>query len=378
MMDIPSSMALPIVVVVVVVAGIVYIYNEVKRFMSKSTGKNKVVVITDAVSVMGTEVARTLHKGGARLVLCGPSWDMLESLQDSLCAGADPKETFTPKLVLLDLCDTASMPDAAADIVDCYGCVDVMILNSSMKIKAPVQNLSLEMDRNIMDMNYFSPITLVKGVLPSMISRRGGHFLLVNSIQGRLSVPFRTSYAASKHAIQAFFDCLRAEVEEYGIAVSTISHTFIKSTQQEADLLSAHSSLASSPTPSLTTPDATAAEAPADATPPPPPTPPAPAPSSTPVVPTLSSSSLLFVVIVVTTVLKSILSRFCFRLSHGVTPQDLAQEIVRTVDWRRREVLLAHPIPQVALFLRQVLPSAFFSVVAAGVKDGAMAELIRT
>lgn len=35
------------------------------------------------------------------------------------------------------------------------------------------------------------------------------------------------SDAASKHAAQAFFDCLRAEVEEYGIVVSTISHTFI-------------------------------------------------------------------------------------------------------------------------------------------------------
>lgn len=35
------------------------------------------------------------------------------------------------------------------------------------------------------------------------------------------------SDAASKHAAQAFFDCLRAEVDEYGIVVSTISHTFI-------------------------------------------------------------------------------------------------------------------------------------------------------
>ena len=37
------------------------------------------------------------------------------------------------------------------------------------------------------------------------------------------------SDAASKHAVQAFFDCLRAEVEEYGISVSTISHSFIHS-----------------------------------------------------------------------------------------------------------------------------------------------------
>lgn len=39
------------------------------------------------------------------------------------------------------------------------------------------------------------------------------------------------SDAASKHAVQAFFDCLRAEVEEYGIVVSTISHTFIDASE---------------------------------------------------------------------------------------------------------------------------------------------------
>uniref|UniRef100_A0A4W6E847 Dehydrogenase/reductase SDR family member 7C n=1 Tax=Lates calcarifer TaxID=8187 RepID=A0A4W6E847_LATCA len=66
-----------------------------------------------------------------------------------------------------------------------------------------------------------------------MISRRTGHLLLVNSIQGKLAVPFRTTYAASKHAVQAFFDCLRAEVEEYGISVSTINHTFISSSASE-------------------------------------------------------------------------------------------------------------------------------------------------
>lgn len=39
------------------------------------------------------------------------------------------------------------------------------------------------------------------------------------------------SDAASKHAAQGFFDCLRAEVEEYGIVVSTISHTFINASE---------------------------------------------------------------------------------------------------------------------------------------------------
>ena len=134
-------------------------------------------------------------------------------------------QTFPPKLVELDFSDMKSMPEVVSDVLDCYGCVDVLIFNSSMKVKAPVQTLSLEMDKLVMDANYFGPITLAKGtkrspaskpqinciillhisktlfnvhlmiagVLPSMITRRSGHIILVNSIQGKLAVPFRTS-----------------------------------------------------------------------------------------------------------------------------------------------------------------------------------------
>ena len=116
-----------------------------------------------------------------------------------------------------------SMEEVVTEVVECYGCVDVLVCNSSMKLKAPVQSVSLELDRNIMDINYFGPSTLAKGrdklclgrslvgdgiadnyysqlvmfsvtgILPTMISRRSGHILLVNSIQGRLAVPFRSS-----------------------------------------------------------------------------------------------------------------------------------------------------------------------------------------
>lgn len=65
--------------------------------------------------------------------------------------------------MLLDFSDMESMEDVVVEVVDCYGCVDVLICNSSMKLKAPVQNISLEIDRNIMDINYFGPSSLAKG-----------------------------------------------------------------------------------------------------------------------------------------------------------------------------------------------------------------------
>ncbi|MBN3310785.1 dehydrogenase/reductase (SDR family) member 7Cb [Amia ocellicauda] len=298
-------------VLVVLVAGMYYLYNEIAKFMTKSVVRNKVVVITDAVSGLGKECSRVFHMGGARLILCGKSWEKLETLYEALNSVADPSVTFTPKLVLLDLSDIGSIAEVTNEILECYGCVDVLISNASLKVKAPVQTLSLDMDRKIMDTNYFGPITLAKGLLHSMISRRTGHLLLVNSIQGKLAVPFRTAYAASKHAAQAFFDCLRAEVEEFGISVSTVSPTFIRSFHQQ------------------------------------------PEPANWE---------------------KSIWKFFFRKLAHGVHPVEVADEILRTVSRKKKEVLMANPIPRAALYVRSLFPGLFFAVVAAGVKDIAIVE----
>lgn len=213
---------------VLLAAAVFYLYTLILSHLAKTTVRNKVVLITDSLSTVGNECAKLFHARGARLILCGSNWEKLEALAEQLTSQSDPTLTFPPKLVELDFSDMESVPEVILEILECFCCLDVLVFNSSMKLKAPVHSLSLQMDRLLMDVNYFGPITLVKGFLPSLISRRSGHILLVNSIQGKLAMPFRTTYAASKHAVQAFFECLRAEVQEYGITVSTINHTFIK------------------------------------------------------------------------------------------------------------------------------------------------------
>ncbi|XP_028268345.1 dehydrogenase/reductase SDR family member 7C-B [Parambassis ranga] len=296
--------------VVVLTAGFFYLYGLIVGLLSKTSVRNKVVVITDALSGLGKECAAVFHKGGARLILCGKGWEKLEELADDLTSTSDPTVTFPPKLVILDFGDMDSMPEAITEIMDCYGCLDILIFNSSMKVKAPAQSLSLEVDRLLMDNNYFGPVTLAKGVLPSMISRRSGHLLLVNSIQGKLAVPFRTTYAASKHAVQAFFDCLRAEVEEYGISVSTINHTFISSASEMTEAAAS----------------------------------------------------------------KSFWSLLYTRKPLGVSPDEAATEIVKTLNNKRKEVVIAPSLPKAAIYARSFFPNVFFAVMAAGVNNTVAAE----
>ncbi|XP_074975127.1 dehydrogenase/reductase SDR family member 7C isoform X2 [Caretta caretta] len=257
------------------ISGIIYIYRAVGRLMSKSAVQNKVVVITDAISGLGKECSRVFHSGGARLVLCGKTWEKLEALYNALISVGDPSVTFTPKLVLLDLSDINCIQDVAKEILDCYGCVDILINNASMKVKGPVQSISLELDKKIMDANYFGPITLTKD-------------------------------AASKHAAQGFFDCLRAEVEEFDVCISTVSPTFIRSYHVQPEPGNWEASI----------------------------------------------------------------WKFFFRkLTYGVHPMEVAEEVLRTVSRKKQEVFMANAIPKAALYIRTFFPELFFAIIASGVKE---------
>jgi short-subunit dehydrogenase len=78
------------------------------------------------------------------------------------------------------------------------------------------------MDELIMRTNYLGPIALTKSLLPSMRSRQRGHFIVVSSVLGKFGLPRRSGYCASKHALQGFFDSLRAEVANEGIRVMLV------------------------------------------------------------------------------------------------------------------------------------------------------------
>ena len=61
-----------------------------------------------------------------------------------------------------------------------------------------------------------------------MVSNGKGAIAVISSVQGKIGVPFRSSYAASKHAVQGYFDCLRAEVTSKGITVTIISPGYVQ------------------------------------------------------------------------------------------------------------------------------------------------------
>jgi 3-oxoacyl-[acyl-carrier protein] reductase len=87
----------------------------------------------------------------------------------------------------------------------------------------PMLELTPEEWHRIVDVNFSALFHVTRAVLPGMIERRRGHVVIVGSISGRSAFIGGTAYAASKHAVAGFAECLMLEVRHHGVKVSTIN-----------------------------------------------------------------------------------------------------------------------------------------------------------
>lgn len=162
-------------------------------------------MITGASSGIGEALAYQVAAKGARLILAARRQSELERVK-AACPGESAVAILT-----LDLANAASIPAKALEAESVYGQVDVLISCGGISQRARAVDTELEVDRRIMEVNYFGTIALTKALLPGMLSRKSGHQVVVTSAVGIISSPLRSAYAASKHALHGFYDALRAE-----------------------------------------------------------------------------------------------------------------------------------------------------------------------
>lgn len=186
------------------------------------TFSDQVIWITGASSGIGEALAYALARKGARLVLSSRRRDELERVRQA-CARPEAH------LVLpLDLVRSETFPGAVAEVLARYGQIDVLVNNGGVSQRALAMNASLEVERALMEVNYFGPVALTKAVLPAMQTRRAGQVVVISSVMGYLGTPGRSTYAAAKHALHGWFDSLRAEVWRDGIKVLLVCPGYVK------------------------------------------------------------------------------------------------------------------------------------------------------
>jgi len=185
--------------------------------------KGKVVWITGASSGIGEALAYAFAGEGAFPVLSARNAEKLEQIK-SKCLRFTSKCWVQP----VDLSKTDQLSEVVNTVLKQTGQIDLLVCNAGRSQRSWAKETPLEIDRNIMELNFFSVVALTKLVLPQMIERRSGHLVAISSISGKFGFPMRTAYSASKHAVQGFFEALRAELAGENIKVTIVSPGRIK------------------------------------------------------------------------------------------------------------------------------------------------------
>ncbi len=184
--------------------------------------QNKVVWITGASSGIGEALAYAFSFRGANLILSSRRPDELERVKYT-CRFPE-----SVKILTLDLGDSSSLESKTKEAVSMFGHIDIMVHNGGISQRSLIVETNMDVHRRVMELDYFSYVAITKALLPHFIEKKSGHFVVTSSVMGKIGTPMRSAYAAAKHALHGFFDCLRAEVSANNIKVTILTPGYIK------------------------------------------------------------------------------------------------------------------------------------------------------
>lgn len=184
--------------------------------MSGEAGNTRgAVVITGASTGIGRTSALHLDALGFR-VFAG-----VRKAADGEALRRDASDRLTP--LSIDVTDAASIEAAAKEVAGALGGEGLagLVNNAGIVVSGPLEFVPMDEWRQQMEVNFFGLVAVTQAFLP-LVRKAKGRIVNVSSIGGKVSTPFLSPYAASKHAVEGLSDSLRRELRSLGIFVSLI------------------------------------------------------------------------------------------------------------------------------------------------------------
>lgn len=178
--------------------------------------RDKICWVTGASSGIGASLAKALNNEGSYVIISGRNADGLEKMK------AECTHPERIGVLAFDMEDTDRLPEFAMKAWSHFNGIDYVFLNAGFAVRDWLLNIEIKMFRKVMEVNFFSAVAIAKSLLPVMIERKHGYFIVTSSLSGKYGIPKLSAYAASKHALHGFFESLRAEYAKDGIRVSMI------------------------------------------------------------------------------------------------------------------------------------------------------------
>ena len=171
----------------------------------------RVALVTGASSGMGKAFAKALLAEGMVVYAVARRVEPMDELK-RLGAITLP----------MDITSEQDVQRVAERIRQDHGALDVLLNNAGFGLYGAMEDITLEQARYQFEVNLFGLARLTQLLLPGMRERRRGTIVNISSMGGKVYTPLGSWYHASKHALEGWSDCLRLELQQFGIHVVLI------------------------------------------------------------------------------------------------------------------------------------------------------------
>jgi NAD(P)-dependent dehydrogenase (short-subunit alcohol dehydrogenase family) len=179
----------------------------------------KVVVITGGSAGAGRAAARTFAHRGYHVAILARGEERLAAACREV-EGAGVRALGIPT----DVADAGAVDDAATQIEETLGPIDVWVNSAMTSVFSPVAQLTPEEVRRVTEVTYLGSVNGILAALRRMRPRDRGAIVQVGSALAYRAIPLQASYCGSKHAIRGFVDSLRCELlhDRSGIRITSV------------------------------------------------------------------------------------------------------------------------------------------------------------
>ena len=175
---------------------------------------SQVWLITGSSRGLGREFAIAALEAGHKVAATARKISDLADLQKIYGENVLP--------IAVDVTNEEQANEAVQSTIATFGRLDVLVNNAGYGNVAPVEDTSLAEFREQIETNLFGTIILSKAVLPHFREQKGGHFIQVTSIAGRMGPIGRAPYAAAKWGVEGFSETLAKEVAPFSVKVTLV------------------------------------------------------------------------------------------------------------------------------------------------------------